>query len=364
MESSNYSFRSVSQDEYSQIIANCDDITFYNLKERMTFLASRKRKMELFVIEKENKPVGAGSWQKIPARSGTFIYFQHSPVCIDERIKKDPELWKELYKYAEGVGRKENVVYVRMTPRVVETPEIIEIVESAGFQKAPVQEVDASVTRIIDVQAFTLKSMTKSIHEELETAAKLDLSVDIKSDAAALQSFMMLYKKVIAKSDTFNLPLDYMKDELDTYLEAGKLIITLVHDTQGNVYSGSATVLGEKTAWYYWTVTTEKGETSGSHALMIHALVTYLKDEGYEMFDLWGEAVPKEVSEKRISHPWLKIDQFKSGFGSKLVEYVLPIDVPVNQAIYRASCLYQRFNMSRRGYPFLTFEHDQKIRKV
>ncbi|WKZ29734.1 MAG: GNAT family N-acetyltransferase [Candidatus Dojkabacteria bacterium] len=355
MEVQNFSFLPTDQKTYLANIKKGIAATFYNQEERLKFLSSQKRNLKTFSIKKNGKQVGVLSYQKVPAKSGTFIYFQHSPVLEMPEVAQDQTFWNELFAFAYQQGRKENAVYARFTPRIIETQPILEMLDKAGFKKAPVQEVDAAVTRIVELETYSDKKMTKQTKERIQKATENDLSVSFSMEPAAFESFMVLYKKVTSKTDTFKLPLEYMKQELEIYLKAKKLLIALAADSQGTVFSGAAIVVDKPNAWYYWTVTSDKGQEVGSHELLIAELISYLKGKGYATLDLWGESVPQEVYDKKLSHPWLAIDTMKKGFGTTLVEYITPVDVPVNLAIYRASCLYQRFNMSRRGYPFLDF---------
>jgi lipid II:glycine glycyltransferase (peptidoglycan interpeptide bridge formation enzyme) len=362
METQNYSFLPIDHKTYLTNIKDGSSVTFYNHSERLEFLTSQKRALNTFSIKKNGKQVGVLSYQKVPAKSGTFIYFQHSPILYSLDVAQDQLFWNDLFSFAYQQGRKENAVYARFTPRILGTTDVQEMLDKAGFKKAPVQEVDAAVTRIVELPTFSEKKLSVPINERLEKARKSDLSVTFSTEAAAFESFMVLYKRIISKTDTFKLPFEYMKQELEIYMKAKKLLIALTADSQGTVYSGAAIVIDKPHAWYYWTVTSDKGEELASHELLIRELITKLKDDNYEVLDLWGEAVPQEVYERKLSHPWVGIDTMKKGFGTILREFITPVDVPINNAIYRASCLYQRFNMSRRGYPFLDFEFPEAKR--
>lgn len=359
----NYIFTEVPEEEYRSLALKSPDATFYNTKERFSFLKSQKRKLAFYKIESAKKVVALLQYQHINAKSGSFLYFQHSPLFLDKSVAEDAKLWEELELFAKDLAKKLRVLYVRFTPRIESSDKLREIVEQGGFEKAPVQEVDASVTRIVDLENFSEKQLSTEITEQLKLAKAAELSFKVLDTNAGLEEFLMLYKTVMSKSETFVIPIDYMKAELETYLASKILLTGLSYDAQGALYSACIVILDDATAWYYWTVTNEKGAKNGSHAFMLENMIIELKKRGFKTLDLWGESVPTEVIKRKLPHPWIEIDKFKQGFGTKLVEYLPPIDIPVQTALYRASCLYQRFNMSRRGYPFIGLDLVKNIAK-
>jgi lipid II:glycine glycyltransferase (peptidoglycan interpeptide bridge formation enzyme) len=346
-----YTFDPVSKDEFFANLGSLKHTTFYNSPERIAFLESRKREVKFFAIKNDKKVVGYIGYQKVPARSGEFLYFQHAPLLKDEKIASEKEFWKALYDFAHDVGVKEKAVYVRFTPRIAKTEVITDIIDELKYLKAPVQDVDASVTRIIDITNYKESQLLDSHKEKLKKAQSEELVVSFAQDMSALESFILLYKSAMAKSAVIQIPMDYMKSELELYIKADKLLVSLVHDQKGTVYAASTTVLDGDIAWFYWSAATEKGQNTGADVLMMNNLVKELKKRNIAKLDLWGEVLSRELIEKKTSHPWSESDKFKSGFGSELVEFITAIDIPINNALYRASGLYQRFTLQRRGYP-------------
>ncbi|GEM_PF-1906016 len=354
-----YSFLELSERDYYKALLKAQNTTFYNNKSRIEFLKLRKRSMKMFIVKQQNKDIALLMYQKISARSGAFLYFQHSPVFLDLSESNSEGFWQELYSFAKDQGKKNNVIYVRFTPRVEQTTRLLQILDTVGFQKAPVQEVDACITRVITISSYKPANIETSLKDTMDILKDQGFIVDIKDDAVTLESFMMMYKKIKTKQGETTLPFDYMKSELEAYLTNKELLTCICHDINGTVYAGAVVVLGKKCSWYYWALTIDKEESLAAQGLLLEELITYLKKNKCQEIDLWGESVTEEIYKRKLSHPWLTIDSFKRDFGSTLVTYITPIDIPINTTVYRASGLYQRFNMARRGYPYVTFEHDK-----
>lgn len=346
-------FNEISRDEYLKHLPLAKNTTFYNFPERLDFIKKRNRNISLYSIVKDRVVSGLLFYQKIPARSGAFVYFQHSPILIDESLAHSVDFWKSLHIFAKEIGKKEGAVYVRLTPRILTSDEVLGNIISAGFTKAPVQEVDACVTRIIKLENFTVKQLRDDAKHALTKAQEAELTVDFNTDEASTESFLAIYKAMVEKKQIDSVPLDYLRDELKSYLTSGKLLITKIHDKSGKLFSASTTIIYKKRAWYYWAATTPQGKEIGSATLMLYSLAEKLRKEGYVELDLWGGAVSKTLYDKHIQHPWTKLDEFKRGFGSELVEFLPAVDVAINPAVYIASTFYQRALMQKRGYPYI-----------
>ena len=98
-----------------------------------------------------------------------------------------------------------------------------------------------------------------------------------------------------------------------------------------------------RTRWYsYGASSTEKREVRGSNAVqwaMLRAAIA----AGADVYDLRGITPTLDAEDSHVG-----LIQFKVGTGGEAVEYAgewdLPLDGPVNQALYKAFDLY----MSRR----------------
>jgi len=347
-----YTFAPITEKEYAILIKKASFTTFYNSPERMSFIAKRNRKVDLFKISDGNSDVALASYQVIPARSGSFVYFQHAPAFIDTRCADDMTFWQELKAFAQHIGSKEQAVYVRLTPRVPAKKEIIANVIMAGFKRAPVQELDACVTRVINLNSYSEDNLREDIRVALERAQKKNLQLAFSSDAKALEDFVSVYRTLAAKKQIDFVPVDYLKEELRTYNEHGQLLIATLRDEKDTIFAAASIVIQDNTAWYYWAAISDLGKEIGADSLLLQNTIEELKKRKLTLLDLWGGSVSKEISEKGLPHPWAAMDQFKQGFGAVLTEYVPAVDLPIKAPQYLAAVFYQRALMTKRGYPY------------
>lgn len=348
-----YTFSPVSEKEYASLLKKSSYTTFYNSPERMKFIAQRNRKTGLYQVSLENSPIALVFYQVIPARSGSFVYFQHSPIFIDPRGAEDLTFWQELKSFAQQVGQKEQAVYIRFTPRIPFKKQIVTDIMMAGFKRAPVQELDACVTRTITVSQFKTENLRADLAGLLDRANKRGLKVTFSSDTPAVEDFVSIYRTLAAKKQIDFVPVDYLKDELKAYADNKELVIASVRDEKETLYAAAAIVIQGNTAWYYWSAITDQGKDIGSDVLMLAETIKELGERRVAMLDLWGGSVSKEIAEKGLPHPWKSIDEFKQGFGATLVEYLPALDIPVRAPQYLAAVFYQRALMTKRGYPYI-----------
>jgi lipid II:glycine glycyltransferase (peptidoglycan interpeptide bridge formation enzyme) len=348
-----YTYSPISDKDYANLVKKTSFSTFYNSPERLQFIRKRNRRISLFQIVKEGSPVALACYQVIPARSGEFVYFQHSPLFIDPRIADDITFWKELKEFATLIGMKEQAVYVRFTPRIPNTKEIVIDILNAGFKRAPVQELDACVTRFLSVDQYKETQIRTDLQATLERAQKKGLQLDFSEHLTSLEDFISVYRTLSAKHQVDFVPVDYLKDELKIYLEQKQLIIATVKDSKDVIHAASAIVLQGNQAWNYWSVTTSVGIDIGADTLLLHETMLFLKTKKVSILDLWGGTVSKEIAEKGLPHPWKIQDNFKQGFGAVMAEYIPAIDVLIKAPQYMAAGFYQRALMLKRGYPYL-----------
>lgn len=350
---SKYDYSPISEKEYEKLVSKSSYLTFYNSPERLSFITKRNRKTGLFKVTQNESDIALITYQVIPARSGSFVYFQHSPLFIDPRCAEDSSFWEEFKNFALTIGRKEQAVYVRLTPRVPNKKEIVADIMKAGYKRAPVQELDACVTRVITVPQFKEEYLRTDLSTSLDKSRKKNIKVTFSANALALEDFVSIYRTLSAKKQIDFVPVDYLKDELKIYQEKKQLLIASARDDKDTLYASAAIVIQGTAAWYYWAAITDQGKELGADVHLLTEVIKELDQRGITLLDLWGGSVSREISEKGLPHPWKLLDEFKQGFGATLVEYLPAIDLPVKAPQYLAAVFYQRALMTKRGYPYV-----------
>lgn len=348
-----YTFSPITEKEYATLIKKASFTTFYDSPERMRFIAQRNRKTGLYKVSVNDSPIALVFYQVIPARSGSFVYFQHSPVFIDTRSAEDLTFWQELKTFALEIGQKEQSVYVRFTPRIPAKREIISDILTSGFKRAPVQELDACVTRVISVSTYTEAKLREDHAKMLDRARKRNLEPSFSIEVVALEDFVSIYRTLSARKQIDYVPVDYLKDELKSYAESGQLLIASIRDEKDTLFAASSIIIQGNMAWNYWAAITDQGKEIGADVMLLHETLEELKKRKITTLDLWGGSVSKEVAEKGLPHPWKSMDEFKQGFGATLMEYLPTLDLPVRNPQYLAAVFYQRALMIKRGYPYI-----------
>jgi len=292
--------------------------------------------------------------------------------------KAKPEV-EDAFKKIIAIAKRENCVFVRFRPQLLDTPENRELVKKSGSKNAPFH-LHAQNTVIVDLENSEddlLKNMRRQTRYEVRRAEKLKLKVESGNSQELFDEFHEAQVET-AKRQNFIPPT---QDDLDAYREIlrenvriykvstteeitsdGKHLASEVakrndneKDTIGNtvtdtknIPAGSVIAYGlflksGNEAEYFEAASTELNhKLPGAYLLIWQAMQDY-KKEGIKRLNLWGIA-PDGVKNHRYSG----VTTFKTGFGGEKVNYIPAQDIPIKKFRYKLDYIFENLRKKIR----------------
>lgn len=353
VQSQKISFQKVTEQEYLEFLEKTENYTFYNSAPRFAFLKTRGRTLNFYTVKNGSKVIGVVHYQRINARSMNSLYFQHTPLFIKD-IPEDTRIavFEEFFNFTKTLLEQENVPYARITPRIKKSKELLEKLYSLGYVRAPVQEIDASSSRIVDLTQFSIKDIRKTTRNCINAGLRLGLYTESTDNPKDFDDFMSFYTDMERTKGFTPLSKDYLVSELQEYQKAGMLKKYTTYQNKKQISIGIVITFG-KNAYYYHASTSADGKSMNASHVNLYHIIEDLKSKGFESLDLWGGVLPEEAIEKKIKHPWENLDIFKRGFNAALVDFLPPLDIPRTKMSYLFPYWFQWFRTKRKGYPII-----------
>jgi len=189
-----------------------------------------------------------------------------------------------------------------------------------------------------------LAGMNQQWRRNIKKAAKLGVEVE-RGDPSELKAFHELYVLTAGRDHFTPRPLSYFETMFEALgAEDPDRIRLYLARHEGDLVASTIWIRVGTHAWYsYGASSTEKREVRGSNAIQWQMIRDSLA-AGAHVYDLRGITATLDAEDDHVG-----LIQFKVGTGGEAVEYAgewdLPLDGPVNRALYKAFDLY----MSRRG---------------
>lgn len=275
----------------------------------------------------------------IKAKKGPFLYCQHGPL-IDWRNKGYLEVFLSKLK---DLGKREGAWFIRLTPQIEDTSDNQALFKSLAFVKAPVHNVDAQITLVLDLspdREFLLKNIRKSTRYEIKKAQKAGVNVYSKKGGEALKGFYSLYCTMQKRQKFIPYPYERFEKEFQAFSPLKQQEIFFAEYKDKILASAIINFYGE-TAFYDHGASLLNHSVSTSHLLQWE-VIEYARKKGYRFYNLWGGIAPNE------RHPWWGITVFKKGFGGKQINYIHAQDLPLGRGYYLAYII-ERIYRRKRG---------------
>lgn len=348
-------FEEIEESRYQELLNQTENHTFYNTSERFEFLRSQGRTIKFFGILNGKTPIGLLHFQIIPAKSGTLMYFQHTPLLFKagdkEAIKK---LFSALKEFTKKQLHKYNIAFARFTARIPKDYELLKDLYKMGYMRAPTQEIDAVVTRIVHIHDFEIKNIRKTTRNCINSALRAGLETKADPNPPDFETFLTFYNEMEKMKGFTPLKNEYIIKELENYRDKGMLTQYTTSNKNNEALSVAIVITFKDTAYYYHAATSAEGKRlNASHVNLFHIIEDLKKDKTIKVLDLWGGATPKTVNDNNIPHPWQNLDLFKRGYSDELLEFMPPLDLPRNWYSYIIPYSYQWYRTRKRGYPIV-----------
>lgn len=220
-----------------------------------------------------------------------------------------------LHDIAEHT-RGAKTIFVRIEPRVADTPEARGILMHAGFKKA--SDVQPSETRIIDLtknEEELLGEMEHDTRYAIRVAEKRGVTIEqvegeMKRNAFA--KFWELFEVTNVRHGLHVYDKGYYEAVAD--LNGDCFTEIFLAKREGETIAGSIVTYFGDTAYYLYAASRAGYGKYNAPSLMLWEIIRTARARGYVSLDLWGTSETKKE--------WKGVTAFKKSFGGTSVKFV------------------------------------------
>ncbi|MFN8623216.1 MAG: peptidoglycan bridge formation glycyltransferase FemA/FemB family protein [Chloroflexota bacterium] len=235
-------------------------------------------------------------------------YLARGPVTADGRL--DRARLAALTERLRALAPANHVGFVRMEPEAEADPALERELIRAGWRRAP--HVQPERTLIIDLaqdEAAILAGMHRKTRQSVTKSERLGVRV-VDADGARLDEFYAIHAGAMERAGIAARAERTYRDMWEHLAPRGmaRLLFAEATDTGEAVATLFLVSCGRRVADLYGGTTEEGGRRRANYLLKWEA-IRRCKAAGFAEYDLWG--LPKAG-----------IEQFKSGFGGREIEYV------------------------------------------
>lgn len=268
---------------------------------------------------------------KIPYTGFKIGYIPRSKVPNKSVLNK-------LFRY----GKKNNVIFIKIEPYIEKSSKFK--IQSSKLVKSP-HPLFPSWTQILDLDK-TEDELLKLFHPKtrynIHLAEKKGVSVREESNDKGFAIFSKLYFETTKRQKYFGHDEKY---HITVWKNLkNKFAHILIAYYQSFPLAAYQIWVKDDMAYYVYGGTSNKYRNLMASNLLMWESIKLAKKSGAKKFDMWGSLPPNYNS---TTHPWSGFTRFKSGYGTKFVEFIGSFDLIINPFIYH---LYNIFYYLREIY--------------
>jgi len=277
--------------------------------------------------------------QPLPA-SRAILYSPRGPVFVSgvslerqREILTDIELWLKHQPIGQGA------VAWRIEP-VLPAPMV-------GRRTIDSQPPRTSLLDLRHSEDELLKAMHQKTRYNIRLAEKKGLTVEQRTDPAALDIFWQLTQATTARDkfrphgkSHYMAILDVLGgNELQNHGTTSVILYVASHNGQP-LAANMVVSYGDTVTYLHGASSDEKRELMAPYLAQWRAIQD-AKKAGYHWYDFHGIAPENEPN-----HAWVGITRFKNGFGGQAIDFAGTFDIPLSKGWYKA---YQALRRVRRS---------------
>lgn len=273
-------------------------------------------------------------------------------LCIVEKAKRATYLtipggplinWQDkdqidtFVKTIKDFAKKQNCSFVRMRPQILENEKNNKLVESLGFQNAPMH-LHAELTRQLDLtksEDQLMAEMRKTTRYEIKQASKLGIKISVSKDPKDLEEFYNLQKETAKRQRFVEFNKRFLQEQFEVFAADNQVLLYTA--TLNNVKLAQAFIIfyGSEADYHYGASTLDGRKYPGAYLIQWQALKE-AKKRGITRYNLWGVAPEGETN-----HRFWGVSVFKRGFGGEDISYLHARDLIVNSMSYKVNWLIE-----------------------
>lgn len=259
----------------------------------------------------------------------SYDYAPHGPSSIH----LNGEILHDIAEHTRSV----RTLFLRIEPRVEDTPEARGVLAHAGFTRVP--DVQPSETRVLDLtksEAELLNAMEHDTRYAIRAAAKRGVTVTVAREEekyTALAAFWELFEATNVRHGLHAYDKRYY--EAVAALQGGCFTELFTANREGEVIASAIVAHFGNSAYYLYAASRAGYGKYNAPSLLLWEIIRHAKATGCRTLDLWGASATKKE--------WHGVTAFKKSFGGSSVKFVGTWDYVYRPLWYLAYRLAQPF---------------------
>jgi len=244
-------------------------------------------------------------------------YLGRGPVTADGSLSRATIAAFTARLHEEG--RRHRLGYVRMEPEVEVGDGVVEReLMRAGWRRAPHVQPDRSL--VLDLtadEAALLAGMHRKTRQSVTKSERLGVRI-VDADGSRMTEFYAIHTAAMRRAGVSPRAQRTYQDMWDLLAPRGMARMSFAEATDTGVPIAALFLVscGRRAVDLYGGTTAEGGRRRANY-LLKWAAIKRCKADGFTEYDLWG--LPREG-----------IEQFKSGFGGREVDYIGAWDLSIS----------------------------------
>lgn len=274
----------------------------------------------------EKKLVGVCLSILEPARRGAHLIVPGGPI-IDWSKKSHTTLFA---KHIKSLAQKNNCVFVRVRPQLIDEAKNQNLFNKLGFIKSPMH-LSAQTTLQLPLNQTSeqlLAQMRKTTRYEIRQSEKLGLKVTTSTNIKDIETFCKLQTDTAIRQKFVPFPNKLIKAEFEEFSKDNQA--TLYTAKLKNTLLAQALIIHYPTeSSYHFGASAEANRRlPGAYAIQWQ-IIQDARERGIPRYNFWGI-----VEEHEKSHRFYGVSIFKRGFGGNQVNYLPAHDLVVDKLKY------------------------------
>ncbi len=282
-----------------------------------------KRKVWYLGIYEKDTLVGTCLCHMIPTRMRTHLYTSNGPVLDWDTAEP---YFTALVEYLKKIAIKENALFVRLDPLLIDNPENLSMLARRGLKQAKTN-VQAENKWILDItpeEQQLLTDMRKNTRYAIRKAEKEGVVIKSSSDSKHFDKFWNLFIQTVEVQKFVPHSKNYYIKQIESFMSDKTYSIYWAEYKKKVLASALIASYGDTSYYLHAASSSEERNVFPAHALIWQAIKDS-KKRGQHYFDFWGIAPSDDPK-----HPWAGFTFFKKGFGGFRQDVIRAHDLPLS----------------------------------
>lgn len=244
--------------------------------------------------------------------------FTNYKVGIFEKGNKPT---KTMIEELRSIGRKNNIVFIKLEPNVIKDEPSIQIIKKEGL--VPGKTLFTPTTFWIDLRPSEeelLQSFSSKTRYNIRLATKHGVEVKIDNSDKAFEKYLKLTAETNLRQGFYSHTPKYHR--LMWKHLRGKMANLLTANYKGEIISTWVLFNNDGALYYPYGASTDKHKEVMANNLMMWEAIKFGKNLGLHTFDLWGREEGKGFT------------KFKEGYNPTVIEFLGSWDLIINKPLY------------------------------